>query len=129
MAKITSGGADEVWFEKSLQSHHGGLVKVGDHIYGFGSGGLLCMDFKTGEIVWRDRSVGKGSIIYADGHLYCLGERHQMALVEANPGSYIEKGRFEIENRGRPSWAHPVIANGVLYIRNQEVLTAYGIGG
>ncbi|NNE93066.1 MAG: PQQ-binding-like beta-propeller repeat protein [Verrucomicrobiales bacterium] len=131
VAKISNEGdgqkAEEVWFEKALQSHHGGLVKVGDHVYGFGSGGLICIDFKTGEIAWQDRSVGKGSVIYADGHLYCLGENHKVALVEATPTGYVEKGRFEIESRGRPSWAHPVIANGVLFIRDQHVLTAYDV--
>ncbi|MDC0291801.1 hypothetical protein OAK81_00750, partial [Verrucomicrobiales bacterium] len=59
--------------------------------------------------------------------LYCQGERHQIALVEANPEKYVEKGIFKIEEQGRPSWAHPVIANGVLYIRDQHTLTAYDV--
>lgn len=118
--------ADEVYFEKRLANHHGGLVKVGDYVYGFGAG-LMCMHYFTGEIAWQARSVGKGSLIYADGMLYCLGERHEVALVEATPEEYREHGRFSIENLGRSAWAHPVVANGRLYIRNLGRLTAYDI--
>ncbi len=117
--------AQQVYFEKKMANHHGGIVRVGDYMYGFGSGGLICMDFLTGKIQWTDSSVGKGSLIYADGMLYCLGERYQMGLVEANPKEYSEHGRFKIENLGRPSWAHPVVAGGRLYIRNQQRLTTY----
>ncbi len=131
LVKVTRTGdefaAEEVYFEKSMANHHGGIVLVDGYMYGFGSGGLLCMDFKTGEIAWRNRSVGKGSLTYADGHLYCLGERNQMALVEANPKEYVEKGRFKLADSGKPTWAHPVVANGRLYIRDQHMLTAYDI--
>ena len=118
--------AEQVYFTNRLANHHGGLVKVGDYVYGFGRG-LMCMHFKTGKIKWQSRSVGKGSLVYADGMLYCLGERHEVALVEANPEKYVEKGRFRIERTGRPSWAHPVVANGRFYIRNGARLTAYDI--
>ena len=130
LAKISKDGdsqqADEVYFEKKMANHHGGIVKVGDYIYGFGSG-LVCMNFKTGEIAWQDRSVGKGSLCYADGMLYLLSERHEVALAEATPQEYREHGRFKIESHGRPSWAHPVVAGGVFYIRNQHSLTAYDV--
>lgn len=133
MAKVTANPetgfkAEEVYFEKKLQSHHGGLVKFGDHVYGFSGGALMCIDFMSGEIAWEDRSVNKGSVVIADGMIYCLGERHEVALVEATPEEYREHGRFKIENLGRPSWAHPVVANGVFYIRNQEKITAYKVG-
>ncbi|MFT5121891.1 MAG: outer membrane protein assembly factor BamB/Ca2+-binding EF-hand superfamily protein [Verrucomicrobiales bacterium] len=128
LARITDGRkADEVYFEKKMASHHGGLVKVGAHLYSFGNGGLICMDYLSGEIAWTDRSVGKGSLIAADGMLYLLSENHEMALAEARPEAYREHGRFPVAKRGRPSWAHPVISNGRLYIRNQDVLTAYDI--
>ncbi len=119
--------AEEVYFEKSMANHHGGIVLVDGYLYGFGSGGLICMNFKTGEIAWRARSVRKGSLCYADGHLYCLGERNEMALVEANPREYVEKGRFPTPQTDRPSWAHPVVANGRLYIRDQNLLLCYDI--
>ncbi len=119
--------ADEVYFEPKMANHHGGIVRVGDYMYGFGNGGLICMNFLTGKIAWNERSVGKGSLTYADGMLYLLGENHQMALAEATPDAYREHGRFSLENFGRPSWAHPVVAGGRLYIRNQHRLTCYDI--
>ncbi|HVE41617.1 MAG TPA: PQQ-binding-like beta-propeller repeat protein [Planctomycetota bacterium] len=120
-------GAEEVYFEKKMANHHGGIVRVDDHLYGFGESGLICMNFLTGKIAWAARSVSKGSLVYADGMLYCLGEGHQMALVEATPKEYREHGRFKIDNLGRPSWAHPVVAGGRLYLRNQERLAAYDV--
>jgi outer membrane protein assembly factor BamB len=120
-------GAEEVYFEKKMANHHGGIVRVEEHLYGFGDSGLICLDFLTGKIAWVARSVGKGSLVYADGMLYCLGEGHQMALVEATPKEYREHGRFKIDNLGRPSWAHPVVAGGRLYIRNQDRLAAYDV--
>lgn len=133
LVHITSAGsqaqtAQEVYFEKRMANHHGGIIKVGDHLYGFGNGGLICMHFLSGEVAWTARSVGKGSLTYADGMLYCLGEAHQMALAEANPKEYVEHGRFSIPNLGRASWAHPVVSGGRLYIRNLHELSAYDVG-
>ncbi len=119
--------AKEAYFENKMQNHHGGMVKVGEHLYGFGSGGLICMNFKTGKIAWQARSVSKGSLVVADGMLYLLGEKHEVALAEVTPEEYRETGRFPIESQGRPSWAHPVVSGGRLYIRNQHSLTAYDI--
>lgn len=130
--QITGGAnrqtAKEVYFQKRLANHHGGLVKVGDYVYGFGSG-LMCIDFKTGNIQWQARSVRKGSLTYADGMLYCLGEGYELALVEANPKQYVEKGRVRLERDRLPAWAHPVVANGRLYIRLGTKLTAYDVKG
>jgi len=122
----TKQAAEEIYFQKKMANHHGGLVKVGDYLYGF-SGGLLCLKFDTGDIVWKARSVGKGSLLYADGLLFCLGERHEVELVEANPEEYVKRGSFKIESHGRPSWAHPALAGGIFYIRDQESLTAYDV--
>lgn len=133
LAKISTDGdgqkAEEVYFEKKMANHHGGIVKVGDYMYGFGSGGLLCMNYLTGEIAWQARSVRKGSLVVADGMLYLLGERHEVALAEASPEAYVEHGRFKIEPHGRPSWAHPVVIDGRFYIRDQQSLTAYDVRG
>ena len=125
--KGNSFSAEEVYFSRPMANHHGGIVLVAGKLFGFGSGGLICLDFATGEIAWRNRSVRKGSLCQADGHLYCLGEGNEMALVEGGGGKYVEKGRFRISKSGRPSWAHPVVANGRLYIRDQNVLTTYDI--
>ena len=131
LVKVTKNGdeftAEEVYFQKPMANHHGGIVLVGDHMYGFGSGGLICMEFLTGEIAWRDRSVNKGSLCYADGQLYCFGERNKMALASANPNEYEEHGRFDTPDSGKSTWAHPVVANGRLYLRDQDTLTVYEV--
>ena len=119
--------AQEVYFTRNMQNHHGGVVLVGRHLYGFNNALLACLDFATGQSVWRDRSVGKGSLVYADGHLYLLSEDNVVGLAEATPDGYREKGRFPIADQGWNSWAHPVVAGGRLYIRNQQTLTSYDV--
>src|SRR5436305_12110780 len=93
----TAGGvsATEVYFNPELKNKHGGMVLVGDYVYGFDDPGTLtCMEFKTGKTVWRDRSIGgNASVTYADGNLYCRSQRGTVALVVATPGGYQEKGQ------------------------------------
>jgi outer membrane protein assembly factor BamB len=110
-----------------MQNHHGGVIALNGHLYGFHNSILACLDLPTGRLVWRDRSVGKGAITYADRHFYVLSEDNVVGLVEATPAGYREKGRFRIADQGWPSWAHPVVSNGRLYIRNQGIVTAYDI--
>ncbi len=119
--------ATEIYFTRNMKNHHGGVVRVNDYLYGFSDSILTCLEFATGKPVWRDRSVGKGSLMYADGNLYIQGENNVMGLVEATPSGYKEKGRFQIPDQGPPSWAHPVVSDGRLYVRNQGTLTAYDI--
>ena len=78
-------------------------------------------------MMWRDRSVGKGSVTFADGHLYIQSENNVVGLAEATPSGYREKGRFTIPDKGLPSWAHPVVSDGRLYVRNQDTLLVYDI--
>ena len=119
--------AQEIYFTRDMQNHHGGVVLVNGYLYGFNNAILTCLEFATGKMMWRHRSVGKGSLTYADGHLYLLGEDNVVGLAEATPAAYREKGRFEIADSGLPSWAHPVVSGGRLYIRNQGTLMAYDI--
>jgi outer membrane protein assembly factor BamB len=133
LLKLTAQGgevkAEEAYFSRDMMNHHGGVVLVDGYLYGFSNAILTCMEFATGKVMWRDRSVGKGSLTYADGQLYLLGEGNTVGLAEATPQGYREKGRFTIEDQGRPSWAHPVVAGGKLYVRNQNLLTAYEVKG
>ena len=115
--------ANEVYFTRDMQNHHGGVVLVNGYLYGFNNAILTCLEFATGKVMWRDRSVGKGALAYADGHLYILSENNVVGLVEATSAGYREKGRFGIRDQGWPSWAHPVIAGGRLFIRNQGTLS------
>jgi len=119
--------AQEIYFTRNMKNHHGGVVLVDGYIYGYNDSILTCLEFATGRVVWRDRSVGKGAVTYADGHLYILSENNVVGLVEATPAGYREKGRFTIADQGWPSWAHPVVAGGRLYIRNQGTLTSYDV--
>lgn len=119
--------ANEVYFTRDMKNHHGGVVLVNGYLYGFNNQILTCLEFATGKKMWENRSVGKGAVAYADGMLYLLGEKHQVALAEATPSGYNEKGRFTIPDQGRDSWAHPVIAGGKLYLRDQGVLTCYDV--
>ncbi len=119
--------ATEVYFTKDMRNHHSSSVLIGDHLYGFSSNILTAMRFDTGEVAWRDRSVGKGSLVYADGHLYCLSENGVVGLVEATPTGYREKGRFRIEQDSLPTWSHPVVAGGRLYLRDQDTIYAYDV--
>ncbi len=117
----------EVYFNKEMQNHHGGVVLVNGYLYGFSNAILMCMEFASGKVMWRNRSVGKGSITYADGRLYLLGENNTVGLAEASPEAYKETGRFQIEDQGLPSWAHPVVCGGKLYVRNQGMLSCYDV--
>jgi outer membrane protein assembly factor BamB len=121
------GSAQELWFTKDMRNHHSSSVLVGDYLYGFSSAILTALKFDTGEIAWRDRSVGKGSLVYADGRLYCFSERGVMGLVEATPTGYVERGRFKIEAGSLETWTHPVVAGGRLYLRDQDTIYAYDV--
>jgi outer membrane protein assembly factor BamB len=117
----------EVYFTREMKNHHGGVVLVDGYVYGYNDLILTCLEFATGKLMWRDRSVGKGSVTFADGHLYLQSENNVVGLAEATPSGYREKGRFTIPDKGLPSWAHPVVTDGRLYVRNQDTMIAYDI--
>jgi outer membrane protein assembly factor BamB len=124
--------ARQVYANKDLANHHGGVIRVGEHIYGHSdSRGWVCMEMKTGKVAWSNRGVGKGSIACADGHFYLRSEdsgRGTIALIAATPEGYREKGRFnQPDLSGKETWAHPVVANGRLYIRDQALLLCYDV--
>ncbi|HEX9002764.1 MAG TPA: PQQ-binding-like beta-propeller repeat protein [Blastocatellia bacterium] len=121
--------SQEIYFTKEMMNHHGGMVLVNGYLYGFSNSILTCLEFATGKKMWAHRSVGKGSLTYADGMLYLFGETNKVGLAEATPTGYVEKGTFTINDLGKPTWAHPVVAGGKLYIRNQNMLTAYDVKG
>lgn len=131
LAKVSGGKAEEVYFSREMQNHHGGMVLVGDYLYGTGVNQLLCLEFKTGKLMWENRKPGKGSITYADGMLICRSEGREgdVTLVEANPKEYTEKGTFKQPERSRaPAWPYPVVANKRLYLRDQDNLFCYEVG-
>ncbi|HUN81978.1 MAG TPA: PQQ-binding-like beta-propeller repeat protein, partial [Phycisphaerae bacterium] len=131
LLRLTSKGgktnAEEVYFTRDMMNHHGGVVLVGDCLYGCSNNTLTCMDFKTGKVRWKDRSVGKCSVTAADGMLYCLSETGVLGLVEATPEKYKEASRFSFKVKGGHSWAHPVVAGGFLYVRNGDEISCYDV--
>lgn len=123
--------AEEVYFDQQMQNHHGGILLLGDHMYyaeGHSPARLVCREFKTGKMVWEDTAKRKVSLSYADGMLFARNERGTMLLFEATPRGMVEKGSFEQPDRsGKDAWAHPVVAGGRLYLRDQDVLLCYDI--
>lgn len=124
--------AEEAYFSTGMQNHHGGMIVVDGCLYGaaggLGGGMLACLDFRTGAMLWRDRQAPKGSLAMADGRLYLRGEDGTMVLIEPSREKLIERGRFEQPDRTRsPAWTHPILANGKLYLRDQDLLLCYDV--
>jgi outer membrane protein assembly factor BamB len=128
--------ASDRWSNKVMKNHHGGVILVGEHVYGHSDGaGWVCQDFKSGEMVWSERrKLGKGAVACAGGRLYCLDESDgTVVLIEASPESWKEHGRFRLDpqsevrsSRGR-IWTHPVISSGRLYLRDQDLVYCYDV--
>lgn len=128
--------AEEVYATTDMQNHHGGMILVDGYLYGASGGNeggaLVCLDFKTGKVLWDQRATAgrraKGSLALADGLLYYRMEDGTLCLIEPNPKQYTERSRFQQPDRTRlPAWSHPVIANGRLYVRDQDVLFCYDV--
>jgi len=128
LLKLGARGASEVYFTREMMNHYSTSVLVGDVLYGFSNSILTAMRFRTGQVLWRHRSVGKGSLVFADKFLYVLSEEGVVGLVEARPDQYREVSRFEIPSGQFPTWAPPTVADGRLYVREQDRLMCFDIG-
>jgi outer membrane protein assembly factor BamB len=132
------------WKDANLFNHHGGVLLIGDHLYGYSDGdrrankkaGWVCIELKSGNEVWQSDKHEKGSLTAADGKLFCWGEKKdEIVVVEASPAGWSELGRFtphkKSPNRKERGgfWTHPVIAHGKLYLRDQELLFCYDVTG
>ena len=133
--------AKEVYYlpAKTLQNHHGGLVLIGDHIYGghgHNRGTPICVEMATGKVAWGGEGAatshggtGSAAVTSADGRLYFRYQNGRMVLIEATPSGLQVNGAFTIPNVEHPSWSHPVIAGGKLYLREQDTLYVYELKG
>jgi len=126
--------AEQVYFNTKLPTSIGGSVLLGEYLYGTNAQGLMCVEFTSGNVKWQEKGVGPGSICFADGRLYVHGENLEVALVEATPEAYREKGRFtppdapdHSKQMGPKAWAYPVVANGRLYLRDANLLWCYDV--
>ncbi|MEQ8210954.1 MAG: PQQ-like beta-propeller repeat protein [Lacipirellulaceae bacterium] len=127
---------DVAYDNKVMKNHHGGVVLIGDHLFGHSDKvGWVCQDFLSGKSVWREReALGKGSIAYADNRLYCFSKDEGIAvLADASPEGWKEHGRFTLsplseirKDKGR-IWTQPVVSNGRLYLRDQDLLYSFDV--
>ena len=137
MIQLSEDGtqAEIAWSDPTLDNHHGGVVTVDGHIYGANwegnpTGSWVCLDWKTGKPAWTQKWNGKGSLIYADGMLYCYDEKKgEVGLVKASPTEFALVSSFPIGMGAGQHWAHPVISDGRLYMRHGDALMAYDIKG
>ena len=119
---------------KTLQNHHGGLVLVGDHLYaghGHNKGFPICVELETGKVAWggniRNAGTDSATVLYADGRIYFRYQNGVLLLVDASPDGYVERGSVEIPVVEGPSWPHLAIADGQLYVREQDTLYCYDV--
>ena len=140
LVKLSKSGtgveAEEIYFLEAdtLQNHHGGMIRIGKHIYTghkHNNGFPICVDITTGDVIWGgdERGPGSGSaaITSADGHLIYRYQDGTVALIEATPEEYRLKASFKPAFQEDKSWAHPVIANGRLFLREQDQLMCYDL--
>ena len=135
MYELSADGSEisRKWTDEVLDNHHGGVVEAGGYIYGTNwksdpAGNWVCLDWETGKVMYETEWLGKGSIIYADGMLYCYEEKQgTVGLAEATPKKIEIISSFKVPKGTGEHWAHPVIYDGRLYIRHGETLMAYNI--
>lgn len=136
MIDVADGSAEQVYYNKTMCNHHGGVVLNDGHVYGYSDGkGFVCQDFESGEMLWNEkRKIKKGAVVYADNRYYFIEElKGNVILIEANPDGWKERGRFTLSPQTKRRkddgriWVHPVVANGKLYLRDQELIHCYDI--
>lgn len=140
LVRVTREGetfqVSEVYRNRNMTNHHGNVLLKDDHLFGYSQGkGWICQSLLTGEVVWGDKQkLGAGSVTYADGRLYCYGEEDgTMVLLAASGTGWEEKGRFQLPQQsklrkpGGKIWTPPVVANGKLFVRDQELLFCFDV--
>jgi len=131
LLRLKDGGksVELVWSNKEMDNQIGGAMKVGDFIYASGhrNNYWFCVDWKTGQTLYKVRDIAPCNVIFADGMLYCYSEKGIMALVKPNPDKFEMVSSFKVTKGTSQHWAHPVIHDGVLYIRHGDALMAYKV--
>jgi outer membrane protein assembly factor BamB len=126
ITKAESGWrAEPVYTHKRMRCHFSSPVLYQGFLYGFDNEFLACMDFRTGKIQWKQRGFGKGSLLAADSHLIVLGEEGKLAVAEARPDAYKQSSSFPFSHNR--CWSAPVLADGRLYVRDQEQIVCYDL--
>ena len=120
--------ATPVYFTKDMKNHHGGMVFLDGHVFGSSGDMLSCVELKTGKQTWHGEHGTKGSVVYADGKIVFRNEEGPVVLLAADTKEYRELGRFDQPDRSNhAAWAHPVIADGKLYLRDMDKMLVYNL--
>jgi outer membrane protein assembly factor BamB len=137
LMKLTAAGgkvsAKEVYYKRELTNKHGGVIRVGDYVYGDtdDQGAPFCAELKTGKVMWKRSRGGAGrgsaAVTYADGRLYFHYDNGVVSLVDASPDGYKEVSSFEVPKKSGPLWAHPVVCDGLFYVRSGDQLYCYDV--
>ena len=131
LLRLLDGGrsVEQVWKNDEMDNQIGSAIKVGDYVYGSGHENRywFCVDWNTGETIYKVRDLAPCNVIFADEMLYVYSERGTMNLVKPNPDKFELVSSFDVLLGTGPHWAHPVIHQGVLYIRHGDALMAYRI--
>jgi outer membrane protein assembly factor BamB len=129
--KLSTDGSSvtKEWEIKSFDSRMGGAVLIDGYLYGSGDNGRSwqCIDWKTGEQKYSSTEVGKGATIAANKTLIGYSEKGELFMAEANPSAFKVISKTKVTLGTEQHWAHPVINNGILYVRHGNVLIAYKI--
>jgi outer membrane protein assembly factor BamB len=131
MLKIENAGESWqpslVYKNRRMRNHFSSCVRYKDHVFGFDDSNLTCMNLRTGEVHWKERGFDKGSVLLVNDQIIIYGESGVLALAEATPQEYREKSRFQFSPAKRSCWSVPVVANGRLYVRDQQKLTCFDV--
>ncbi|MCX5759324.1 MAG: PQQ-binding-like beta-propeller repeat protein, partial [Candidatus Hydrogenedentes bacterium] len=118
------------WTDTALDCQHHGVVLVDGYLYGTSHRGqFVCLEMATGKVMWKTREIKQGGIVYADGMLYVYEgpKEGTVSLVKPDPAGFQRTGLFTVTEGTENHWAHPTIANGLLFIRHGDALIAYNI--
>jgi len=135
LAEDTGGVSVQAQWHSPMDNISGGAVIVDSFVYGsahnnYKGDSWRCLDARTGEVKWESTDLAQGSVIYADGRLYCLAEDGTAALVKASPTRFEMVGRFVfVEGKKKDVWTHPVLLHGRLYLRYHDELRCYDVKG
>ncbi len=131
MLKLNSDGSSvtQAWFTEKFDSRMGGAVVVDGYIYSSGDKARewRCYEWQTGKEMYASSELGKGVVIYADGLLYCYSDRGELALAKADPSGFKVISKTKVTKGSEQHWAHPIIHEGVLYLRHGSALIAYKV--
>jgi len=122
-------GVEELWFKETVDNRIGGAVVVDGYLYTSGDRARewRCLELESGKEMYASKEVGKGVVIFADGMLFCYSEKGELAMVDADPSGFKVLSKTKVSLGSEQHWAHPIIHDGVLYLRHGKAIIAYKV--